>query len=189
MPACGQARSYRASSRSSVAGSAPATSSIFTRLRAPATTVTELRLTPNSAATKATAAAVARPFTARSLTRTTRASSWCPPTPGRADPGRTRTVIRTPPVCAPARRAIRRGHRWLTRLRKRECLRRQSGTLQSLAERLRGQGGLFSQVCDLHGGALIHGGACHQVQVLVVVGRHPVGGLPVLPRRLGRRYL
>ena len=112
VPICGPARSYRASSRSSVAGSAPATSRIFSRLRAPATTVTELRLTPNAAATKASAAAVALPCTARSLTRTTRASPWCPPTPGRGDPGRTRTTIRTPPVCArtpPGGRVPRRG--------------------------------------------------------------------------------
>jgi len=100
-------RSYRASSRSSVPGSAPATSSIFTRLRAPATSVTEPRPTPNAAATDASAAAVALPSAARSLTRTTRAPSCSPPTPGRADPGRTRTVMRTPPVCAPS--AYRRG--------------------------------------------------------------------------------
>jgi hypothetical protein len=97
----GPARFYPVSSRSSVAGSAPATSSTFKRLRVPATRVTEERLTPNAAATKASAAAVALPSAARSLTRTTRASSWCPPTPGREDPGRTRTAIRTRPVCAP----------------------------------------------------------------------------------------
>ena len=55
--------------------------------------------TPNAAATEASAAAVALPSTARSLTRTTRAPSCSPPTPGRADPGRTRTAIRTAPVC------------------------------------------------------------------------------------------
>ena len=101
VPACGLARSYRLSSRSSTPGSAPATSSIFTRLRDPATSVTEPWPTPNAAATEASAAAVALPSTARSLTRTTRAPSCSPPTPGRADPGRTRTAIRTAPVCAP----------------------------------------------------------------------------------------
>jgi len=101
VPGCDLTRSYCARSRSSVAGSAPATSSIFTRLRAPATTVTEPRLTPNAVATRASAAAVAWPSAAGSVTLTTRALSWCPPTPGRADRGRTRTVIRTAPVCAP----------------------------------------------------------------------------------------
>ena len=95
------ARSYRLSSRSSTLGSAPATSSIFTGLRDPATSVTEPWPTPNAAATEASAAAVALPSTARSLTRTTRAPSCSPPTPGRADPGRTRTAMRTAPVCAP----------------------------------------------------------------------------------------
>jgi hypothetical protein len=103
-PDCGLARSYRASSRSSVRGSAPATSSIFTRLRVPATSVTERRPTPNAAATEASAAAVAFPSAAGSLTRTTKAPSCSPPTPGRADPGRTRTATRTLPVCAPPRR-------------------------------------------------------------------------------------
>lgn len=102
-PAVALARSYCASSRSSARGSAPCTSSIFARLRVPATSVTEWALTPNAAATEASAAAVALPSAAGSLTRTTRAPSCCPPTPGRADPGRTRTAIRTPPVCAPAR--------------------------------------------------------------------------------------
>jgi hypothetical protein len=96
-------RCYRASSRSSVRGSAAATSSILTRLRAPATSVTERRPTPNAAATEASAAAVAWPSAAGSLTRTTRAPSCCPPTPGWADRGRTRIVMRTPPVCTPAR--------------------------------------------------------------------------------------
>jgi len=101
IPTCGLARSYRPSNCSSTLGSAPATSSIFTRLRDPATSVTEPWPTPNAAATEASAATVALPSTARSLTRTTRAPSCSPPTPGRADPGRTRTAIRTAPVCAP----------------------------------------------------------------------------------------
>jgi hypothetical protein len=100
VPKRGLAPPDRASSRSSVLGSAPATSSIFARLRAPATSVTEPRPTPNAAATDASTAAVAWPSTARSLTRTTRAPSCSPPTLGRAEPGRTRTAIRTPPVCA-----------------------------------------------------------------------------------------
>ena len=69
-------------------------------LRGPVTSVTEPRPTLKAAATKASAAAVALPSTACSLTRTTRAPSCSPPTPGRADPGRTRTAMRTRPVCA-----------------------------------------------------------------------------------------
>ena len=42
---------------------------------------------------------MARPSAARSLTRTTSAPPCLPPTPGRAEPGRTRTVMRTTPVC------------------------------------------------------------------------------------------
>ena len=38
-------------------------------------------------------------------------------------------------------------------------------------------------------GALIRRGACYQVEILFVVGRHPVGSLPVSPRGLGGRYL
>src|SRR5438067_805347 len=55
VPTCGLARSYRPSSRSSTLGSAPATSSIFTRLPDPATSVTEPWPTPNAAATDAAA--------------------------------------------------------------------------------------------------------------------------------------
>src|SRR6516164_2853889 len=93
------AAGYWASRRSSTAGSAPATSTILRRLAAPATSVTAWRRTPNAAATAASAAAVARPSTARSLTRTTSAPSYSPPTPGLADPGRTQTAMRTAPVC------------------------------------------------------------------------------------------
>jgi hypothetical protein len=48
---------------------------IFKRLRAPAISVTSLRLTPNAAATAASAAVVASPFCARFATRTTSAPS------------------------------------------------------------------------------------------------------------------
>jgi hypothetical protein len=90
VPSSGLTPCYRASSRSRALGSASATSSIFNRLRAPATSVTESRPTPNAAATAASAAVVALPSTARSLTRTTRAPSCCPPSRDgqtRAGPG------------------------------------------------------------------------------------------------------
>jgi hypothetical protein len=45
------------------------------------------------------------------------------------------------------------------------------------------------QTRDFHGGMLIRRSACHQVEVLVVVGRHPVGRLPVPPRGLGDRAI
>ena len=88
----------RASSRSRAARSAPAKSTIFLRLAAPATRVTACGRTPNAAATAAKAAAVALPSTAGALTRTISAPSCSPPTPGRADPGRTQMVIRITPV-------------------------------------------------------------------------------------------
>lgn len=72
---------------------------IFVRLAAPVTSVTSRRRTPKAAATAVSVAAVAFPSTARALTRTTSAPSCSPPTPGRADPGRTRIIIRTLPVC------------------------------------------------------------------------------------------
>src|SRR5580693_1464552 len=65
------------------------------RLVFPVTSVTASRRTPKAAATAASAACVARPSTAGALTRTTRAPPCSPPTPGRAEPGRTRIVIRT----------------------------------------------------------------------------------------------
>lgn len=95
-----RARGHRARNRSRTAGSAPATSTIFFRLAAPATSVTARRRTPNASAIAASAAAVACPSTARVVTRTTRAPSRSPPTQGRADPGRTQTVTLTCPVCA-----------------------------------------------------------------------------------------
>jgi hypothetical protein len=36
---------------------------------------------------------------------------------------------------------------------------------------------------------LIRRRACHQVEVLVVVGRHPVSGFPVASRVFGGRHL
>ncbi len=54
------------------------------------------------AAVSGTAAQPTRGITARGLTRTTNAPLCSPPTPGRADPGRTQTVRRTSPVCAQA---------------------------------------------------------------------------------------
>jgi hypothetical protein len=50
----------------------------------------------------ASVASVAWPSTARALTRTTSAPSRSPPTPGRGEPDRTHTVIRTTPVCLQA---------------------------------------------------------------------------------------
>jgi hypothetical protein len=88
-----------ASSLWRTAGSAPATSIIFVRLALPVTSVTDWPWTPNAVATAARAVAVAWPSTARALTRTTRAPSCSPPTPGWLAPGRTRMVIRTIPVC------------------------------------------------------------------------------------------
>src|SRR6185437_11482316 len=84
------------------------------RLAAPEIRVTACRGTPNAPATAARAAAVALPCTARWLTRTTSASPYAPPTPGWADPGRTRTVIRTGPVCPGVRT-----HRAALRFRRR----------------------------------------------------------------------
>jgi hypothetical protein len=84
-------------------GSPSATSTILVRPDAPATSVTAPRRTPNAAATAASAASVALPSTARALTRTIRAPACPPPTPGRAEPGRTRIVIRTYQVCGQSR--------------------------------------------------------------------------------------
>ncbi len=80
-------------------GSPSATSTTLVRPDAPATSVTAPRRTPNAAATAASAASVALPSTARALTRTIRAPACPPPTPGRAEPGRTQIVIRTCLVC------------------------------------------------------------------------------------------
>ncbi len=80
-------------------GLPPVTSTTLVRPDAPATSVTAPRRTPNAAATAASAASVALPSTARALTRTIRAPACPPPTPGRAEPGRTRIVIRTCLVC------------------------------------------------------------------------------------------
>jgi hypothetical protein len=82
-------------------GSSASMSTILVRLDAPETRRTALRRTPNEAATVASAASVALPSTARALTRTTRAPSYSPPAPGRAEPGLTRIVIRMQPVSAP----------------------------------------------------------------------------------------
>jgi hypothetical protein len=73
------------------------------RLEAPETRRTAPRRTPNESATAASAASVAWPSTARALTRTIRAPSCSPPTPGRGEPGFTRIVTRMPvlfPVAA-----------------------------------------------------------------------------------------
>jgi hypothetical protein len=67
-------------------------STTLVRLEAPDTSRTAPRRTPNDPATAASAASVALPSTARALTRTTRAPSCPPPTPGRAEPGLTRIV-------------------------------------------------------------------------------------------------
>jgi hypothetical protein len=83
-------------------GSPAATSTILVRLKAPVTSVTAPRRTPNAVATAASAASVALPSTARALTRTTRTSACPPPTPGRDEPGRTRIVIRIRLVCGEA---------------------------------------------------------------------------------------
>src|ERR1700677_5328614 len=69
-------------------------STILVRLEAPETRRTALRRTPNESATAVSAASVALPSTARALTRTIRAPSCSPPTPGRAEPGFTRIVTR-----------------------------------------------------------------------------------------------
>src|ERR1700722_13474476 len=84
-------------------------STILVRLEAPETRRTQLRRTPNAPATAASAASVALPSTARSLTRTTRAPACSPPTPGRAEPGLTRMAIRMPPVSRPVPTGIHRG--------------------------------------------------------------------------------
>jgi hypothetical protein len=84
-------------------GSPPATSTTLVRPDAPATRLTSPRRTPNAAAIAASAAPVALPSTARALTRTTSAPPCSPPTAGRAEPGRTRIVIRTCPVCREGR--------------------------------------------------------------------------------------
>jgi len=84
-------------------GSPSATSTILVRPDAPATSATAPRRTPNAAATAVSAASVALPSTARALTRTIRAPACPPPTPGRAEPGRTRIVIRTYQVCGKSR--------------------------------------------------------------------------------------
>jgi len=75
-------------------GSPASMSTILVRLEAPETRRTAWRRTPNESATAVSAASVALPSTARALTRTIRAPSWSPPTPGRAEPGLTRMVIR-----------------------------------------------------------------------------------------------
>jgi hypothetical protein len=80
-------------------GSPLATSTTLVRPDAPATRLTSPRRTPNAAATAASAASVALPSTARALTRTISAPPWSPPTAGRAEPGRTRIVIRMCLVC------------------------------------------------------------------------------------------
>ena len=75
-------------------GSPAPMSTILVRLEAPETRRTALRRTPNESATAVSASSVALPSTARALTRTIRAPSCSPPTPGRAEPGFTRMVIR-----------------------------------------------------------------------------------------------
>jgi hypothetical protein len=95
----GQPRPGVASRSARMPGSPSATSTILVRPDAPATSVTAPRRTPNAAATAASAASVALPSTARARTRTIRAPHCPPPTPGRAEPGRTRIVIRTCLVC------------------------------------------------------------------------------------------
>jgi hypothetical protein len=94
------------SRRARMRGSPPATSTTLVRPDAPATRLTSPRRTPNAAATAASAASVALPSTARALTRTTSAPACSPPTAGRAEPGRTRTVIRTSLVCRTRRELI-----------------------------------------------------------------------------------
>ena len=54
---------------------------------------------------------------------------------------------------------------------------------------MRRLGGLLGQARDFHGGMLVRCGARDQVEVLIVVGRHPVGSLPVPSRGLGGRHL
>lgn len=90
----GRKRLGAASSDARTRGSPASMSTILVRLEAPETRRTELRRTPNEPATAASAASVALPSTARALTRTTRAPSCSPPTPGGAEPGLTRIVIR-----------------------------------------------------------------------------------------------
>jgi len=87
-------------------GSPSATSTTLVRPDAPATRLTSYRRTPNAAATAASAASVALPSTARALTRTTSAPACSPPTAGRAEPGRTRIVIRTCLVCRTRRTLV-----------------------------------------------------------------------------------
>jgi hypothetical protein len=90
----GRKRPGVASSDARRRGSPESMSTTLVRLRAPETRRTALRRTPNESATAVSAASVALPSTARALTRTTRAPSCSPPTPGRAEPGFTRIVIR-----------------------------------------------------------------------------------------------
>jgi hypothetical protein len=97
-------------------GSPSATSTTLVRADAPATRRTSSRLTPNAAATAASAASVALPSTARALTRTTSAPPCSPPTTGCAEPGRTLIVIRTCPVCRTRREFFRASGRATVRL-------------------------------------------------------------------------
>jgi hypothetical protein len=99
----GQPPSGLVSRSARMPGSPSATSTILVRPDAPATSVTAPRRTPNAAATAASAASVALPSTALALTRTIRAPACPPPTAGRAEPGRTRMVIRTYQVCGQSR--------------------------------------------------------------------------------------
>ena len=94
----GRKRPGAASRAARMRGSSASMSTILVRLEAPETRRTALRRTPNDPATAASAASVALPSTARALTRTTRAPSCSPPTPGRAEPGFTRIAIRMQPV-------------------------------------------------------------------------------------------
>jgi hypothetical protein len=94
----GRKRPGAASRAARMRGSSASISTILVRLEAPETRRTALRRTPNDPATAASAASVALPSTARALTRTTRAPSCSPPTPGRAEPGFTRIAIRMQPV-------------------------------------------------------------------------------------------
>jgi hypothetical protein len=124
----GRKRPGVASSDARRRGSPASMSTILVRLRAPETRRTALRRTPNESATAVSAASVAFPSTARALTRTIRAPPCSPPTPGRAEPGFTRIVIRMQTVSTSnpgqvGRSVVRLGHQ-RTAQRARSAVRR-----------------------------------------------------------------
>jgi hypothetical protein len=85
--------------RSASAGWASISNS-FRRLVEPRRSVTDRRGTLTARATARSTASVARPESAGSTTRTTRAPSWLPPTCVVEVPGRTWTCTRTSTVCS-----------------------------------------------------------------------------------------